>query len=188
MKWNDKNWSNVIFSDEKKFNLDGPNESQYYWHDLRMEDQIFSKRLFGGWPLMIWGAFSINGKASLVKMKGRQNGQKYTEVHPQHRIFQQDNAVIHTGKLASKWLQDNFIGTLSWPAKSPDLNPIENLWGILSRKVYDNGKEYDDKAQVWTAIKDCWKDISISVLCKLINSMSNRCVDVLSSRVNTCKY
>ena len=99
VKWNDKNWSNVIFSDEKKFNLDGPDGSQYYWHDSRKEDQIFSKRPFGCGSLMVWGAFSIIGKASLLKMKGRQNAQKYTavlqtslvlfltEYHSQHEIF-----------------------------------------------------------------------------------------------------
>ncbi|GBO31685.1 hypothetical protein AVEN_166392-1 [Araneus ventricosus] len=42
-----KKWD-VIFSDEKKFNLDGPDGFRYFWYDLRKEKEIFSKRTFGG--------------------------------------------------------------------------------------------------------------------------------------------
>ena len=80
VKWNAENWSKVIFFYEKKFNLDGPDGFQFYWPDLQKIEQIFSKCPFGGRSLMIWGAFSIEGKASLVKMEGKQNAQKYTEI------------------------------------------------------------------------------------------------------------
>ena len=98
--------------------------------------------------------------AFLVKMEEIQNAQIYTEVlqtslapflveyHPQYGIFQQDNTAIHTAKLTFKFFQDTNIETLSWLAKSLDLNSIEDLWGILSCKVNDNGKEYDDKEQL----------------------------------------
>ena len=54
-----------MFSDEKKFNLDGPDGSQCYWQDLRNEKQLFSKRPFRGGSVMVWGAFSASGKADL---------------------------------------------------------------------------------------------------------------------------
>ena len=50
--WGQK-WRVVIFSDEKKFNLDGPDGNQYYWHDLRKEPQYFSKRASGGGSVMV---------------------------------------------------------------------------------------------------------------------------------------
>ena len=65
---------------KKMFNLDGPDWFLFYWHDLRKGEQIFSKRLYGGGSLVIWGALSIKGKANLVKMEGKQNAQKYSEV------------------------------------------------------------------------------------------------------------
>uniref|UniRef100_A0A914DN91 Uncharacterized protein n=1 Tax=Acrobeloides nanus TaxID=290746 RepID=A0A914DN91_9BILA len=48
----------VIWSDEKKFNLDGPDGSRYYWHDPRKEKHVFSRRNFGGGNMMVWAAFS----------------------------------------------------------------------------------------------------------------------------------
>ena len=55
--WTAQNWEKVIFSDEKNFNLDGPDGFQYYWHDISKEKQLFSKRQNGGGSVMVWGAF-----------------------------------------------------------------------------------------------------------------------------------
>ena len=64
-------WETVVFSDEKKFDLDGPDGSLYYWHDLRREKQLFKKKTFGVGSLLVCGAFSPSGKADLVVMEGK---------------------------------------------------------------------------------------------------------------------
>ena len=52
-------------------------------------------------------------------------------------IFQQDGATCHTSKLTKKFIQKKKIQLLEpWPPNSPDLNPIGNLWSILTEKVY----------------------------------------------------
>ena len=62
MTWNEA-WHNVIWSDEKKFNLDGPGGFSYYRHDLRKEEEIFSIRRQGGSSVMIWASFDWTGKS-----------------------------------------------------------------------------------------------------------------------------
>ncbi len=50
-------------------------------------------------------------------------------------IFQQDLAPAHTAKRTKSWLNDHGVGVLDWPENSPDLNLINNLWGIVKRKM-----------------------------------------------------
>ncbi|KAG6578001.1 putative retroelement [Phytophthora cinnamomi] len=51
-------WIHTIFSDEKKFNLDGPDGFKYFWRDMRQPEQSYLRRQNGGGSVMVWGAFS----------------------------------------------------------------------------------------------------------------------------------
>ncbi len=57
------------------------------------------------------------------------------EVMPLKWMFQQENNPKHTSKRAASWFQTNNINVMLWSVQSPDLNPIENLWGDIKNAV-----------------------------------------------------
>ncbi len=58
-------WRRIVWSDEKKFNLDGPDGLSYYWHDKRKRDLYFQSRQRGGGSVMVWAAFGYNGRTPI---------------------------------------------------------------------------------------------------------------------------
>jgi transposase len=187
-------WSRVIFSDEKKFNLDGPDGCKYYWHDLRKEKKVVWSRHSGGGSLMVWGAISSLGKTQLAILSGNQDAAGYQEtlethlmelsdnVHEGRYVFQHDNASIHRARSTTEFLVELEIPTMDWPALSPDLNPIENVWGMMARRVYKSGRQYSNVADLIAAVRAAWDDITIEDLANLTSSMTDRCIAVVRSK------
>ena len=185
------NFQYVVWSDEKKWNLDGPDGCKYVWHDLRKDPRTFYSRHSGGKSVMVWGAFSRTGKSQLAFLEGNQDSDKYVYTlseyllpfaHRQYGIdfiFQQDNARIHTSQITKDFLCEQNVRVMDWPPLSPDLNPIENLWGIISRKVYADGRQYTSISDLKKVIQSEWDAIPISTLENLVDSMPNRCIEVL---------
>ncbi|CAK9832681.1 Transposable element Tc3 transposase [Anthophora retusa] len=193
-------WENVVFSDEKKFNLDGPDGFNSYWHDIRKDVKYFSKRNFGGGSVMIWACFSARGKNSIAFISHKMNSTNYTnmldnylipfwtEHHNENLIFMQDNASIHKSTHALRWFCDNNIPLLDWPARSPDINPIENLWGILVRRIFSDNRTYSNVNELKHAIVETWNNIEENIVKNLISSMPNRIFDIIRGGGNTINY
>ncbi|KMQ81987.1 hypothetical protein RF55_24576 [Lasius niger] len=190
MNWTDE-WLSVLFSDEKKFNLDGPDGWAYYWHDIRKEPQTFFSRQQGGGSLMVWGAFSYNGTTDIAFLKGRQcsdDYQKMLEVQllpfgkllgGDEWIYQQDNCSIHVSNSTMQWFRQNQVTVMDWPALSPDLNPMENLWGILARDVYANGRQFATVQDLKLQIERSWFSLKPEFLQTLVLSMPDRVFEVI---------
>ena len=102
--------------------------------------------------------------------------------------FMQDGESIHSAKNTKEWLQKRNISILEWPANSQDLNPIENLWGILVREVYSSGRQFSTKEELKDEILKQWDLITEDTLLSLVKSMPNRIVDIIQCYGKNTNY
>jgi transposase len=154
---------------------------------------------------MIWGGISLTmGKTELVFVYGNQDATDHThtlrdyfnpffdavvamapDIKPR---LMQDNASIHTAKESQRWLRSEKIEVLDWPAKSPDLNPIENAWAEMARMIYDHGrKRYDSLDDLKKAIQKAWDALSMEYIESAINSLPKgleQCIDAKGDKIN----
>ncbi len=142
--WTVAQWSKILFSDESTFCISFGNQGRRVWRkggEAHSPSCLKSSVKFPQ-SVMIWGAMSSAGVGPLCFLKP-----VYQEILEHFMlpsddqlfkdadfIFQQDLAPVHTAK-STKRLNDHGVGELDWPANSPDLNPIENLWGIVKKKM-----------------------------------------------------
>ncbi len=145
-------WSKVLFSDENKFCISFGNQGPRVWRksgEAQIPCCLKSSVKFPQ-SVMIWAAMSSAGVGPLCFLKSTVNAAIYQEILEHFMlpsaeklygdadfIFQQDLAPAHTAKGTKSWFNDHGVTVLDWPANSPDMNPIENLWGIVKRKMRD---------------------------------------------------
>ncbi|CAJ0921952.1 unnamed protein product [Ranitomeya imitator] len=95
-------------------------------------------------------------------------------------IFQDDNASCHRAKTVKPFLEKRHIRSMSWPANSPDLNPIEDLWWKLKKMVHDEAPTC--KADLATAIRESRSQIDEESCLTLIKSRPQRLQAVRKAR------
>ena len=151
---------------------------------------------------MIWGAISYYGVGELNILDGTQNAAAYfktladnllpfvSETLVETWTFQQDNASIHRSKLTQilKWFVDNTIDVFPWPAKSNDLNIIENVCGKLVPAVYPNGNQCNTHEELLIAIGTAQWEMSETYLQKLYKSLPRRFYKVIERKGRTIDY
>ena len=101
-------------------------------------------------------------------------------------IFQQDLAPPHSAKSTQAWCENCHVHVLDWPANSPHLNPIENLWGIVKKKLHKH--QPNTCEQLKDAMKTCWNEVTPHECQQLIHSMPHRIEAVIKARGDATKY
>jgi transposase len=188
-------WKAVIWSDECKFALTNTNNREYYWKrksDPLQDSHIKQTLKFGGGSIMTWACITSKGVGRLIKIDGIMTAEKYIDIleegllgtmedHdilPSSSLFMHDNDPKHTAKRTKEWLQRNKINVMDWPAQSPDMNPIENLWNIVDQRLRKRKEKPANVEQLWEMVQEEWKELDQQVIRNLYVSMTSR-VDAL---------
>ncbi len=199
--WTVAQWSKVLFSDESKFCISFGNQGPRVWRRSEEVQNPCCLKSSVKFPqsVMIWAAMSSAGVGPLCFLKSTVNAAIYQEILEHFMlpssdklygdadfIFQQDLAPAHTAKGTKSWFNDHGVTVLDWPANSPDLNPIENLWGIVKRKMRDTRPNNADELKA--TVKETWASIPPQQCHKLITSMPRRIEAVIKAKGAPTKY
>ena len=105
---------------------------------------------------------------------------------PQDFVFQQDNDPKHTSKIVKRWIHESNVKLLEWPAQSPDLNPIENLWKELKVRAHArNPRTLDDLERI---CMEEWQKIPPEVCSNLVDKYHRRLTAVIQQNGYATKY
>ena len=144
------NFKKVILSDEKRFakRPDGPSMVWRLPGESRDRRWTQKHTKFGGGGLLIWGAIAYNKKFPLVRVFGTLAAQDYVSqvlaplvplmprATRKRLILMHDGATCYSAQQTEVFLANNNVQVLEdWPSNSPDLNPIDFLWGYMEHKL-----------------------------------------------------
>lgn len=196
------NWDKVIFSDESQIII-GNNNRVYIWRkrgEGYRPDLVPSKanRKF---QVMIWGCICWNGVGTLAKVTGNINSEKYKEILEENiwpvvvrhfpddqYFFQDDNAPVHRSRVLQEYRAANNLKSISWPAQSPDLNVIENIWLYIKRKLAYRHHVINSDCDLFREIQRIWTDTPTAYIQSLYLSVPRRIMSVIRLKGHLTKY
>jgi transposase len=203
MDWSKKymktDMKHVLFTDESRATLDGPDGWAKGWVFHGDDCPTRMRRQQGGGGVMFWagiigddviGPFRVPEGVKLTSTTYCQFLKDaldpWLDDLPlsvlKKIIFMHDNAPSHAAKATTAFLQSlGFVNDtlMVWPPNSPDLNPIENMWSIVKRIVYADGRQYSSKDDLWKAIKRSTASIPKSTIKNLTDSVNDRLFEVI---------
>ena len=185
LRWNEHQWSNVLFTDESSFSVAGKHGNLFCYRrkNERCIEKTTCEYLNRGYGYVnVWDGIIGNRRTPLIRLNRTLNGQSYIEdilksvVVPfieeeqqYHRnvIFQQDNSPVHTSNVVKNFLQEQSVSVLPWPAVSPDMNPIENVWAVLGKKVHKANPQPKSSDELFDCLNTAWNSIDANFIEKL---------------------
>ncbi|CDQ71979.1 unnamed protein product [Oncorhynchus mykiss] len=103
-------------------------------------------------------------------------------------FLMQDNARPHVAGVCQQFLQEEGIDAMDWPARSPDLNPIEHIWDIMSRSIHQRQVAPQTLQELADALVQVWEEIPQETIRHLIRSMPRCCREVIQARGGHTHY
>lgn len=187
------NLSSIVFSDESRFCLNNDGNMRWYRKNENSDD-VYDKRSKYSPGIMVFGAIGYNYKSKLVICEKNideveyrnvlNNSEIFTELKENfingESIFMQDGAPAHTGYCSNLFLKKRCSYIKYWPANSPDLNPIEHLWGAIKRIL--KGQIFTNKIDLIQKVQEIWYSFPQEKINELVLSFETRLKLVIQER------
>lgn len=199
--WSAADWKRVVWSDESAFQRHRRDLRHVWRYDgSNLDEQCLavSKKFAGGPGIMVWGACGgPNITKVLVKLPpGTITGPTYKSTLQTHlvprlhlrstrgrqAIFMDDGARAHTSAAVKAYLTSlpHLKKLENWPPNSPDLNPIEGLWGEIKYQL--QGKLFQTEADLWNAVRTVWDGFDDAKFGRMASCMPHRIAACIKAR------
>jgi hypothetical protein len=206
--WSEDDWDKVLFADEATVEGAGTRSCGRIWvrRAKGTKEALKSEHCAGTvqHPVKVgvWGCFSGRGLGYSYIYNENMNKKLMKSVLSTHLIpsaqllfkqdppepwwLLQDNAPTHSAHLVQHWLHNHGIALIDFPPYSPDLNPIENLWQDIEKRVEARGPTELELLQ--DVVAEEWAKTPTEFLRKLAHSMPKRCRLVIEAQGDYIHY
>jgi transposase len=174
---------NIIWTDEKNFQLypEGKHFKVKLLPGESPEDFSVPRVQQGGQKVMFYAAISGKEKIHFCTLQGKIDSDIFSKflkvkvlpaikkLHGSIFMLQQDNAPAHRGD-TTVLIKKEEVKVLDWPAQSPDLNPVEQVWFWMERDIHY--KSFKNISELENYVYSLWeklgKDMILSYIDKLL--------------------
>lgn len=201
-RWIDE-WQYMIYLDEKIFQSfsNGKILVKRKRGDGELEKYLHFNHLDDTYKINLLAAISYNNKVKLYLIQGTLDSVQYVNIIKEkltsdfprfnlNYILYQDNAPMHVSACTQSYFYKEKIHALKAPPFSPDLNPVEHIWGIAQRKLneYILNNKITSEDELFSVVQNLVDQIDKQVINKLIKSMSNRIQSVIINKGKSTTY
>ena len=190
----DDDWTRTIFTDETGYQLFRNTIRRWSKTPSAEVKRVPRNRQ----KIMAWGAISLKGLVGYYSFREIMDGPYFVQILREHLIpnarrqfgrrwrLQMGNDPKHRSRVALNFMDEQVPEILEWPSNSPDVNPVENLWSIMKRRVEKRRPSNHDELDQY--LHEEWQNVDISIVINLINSMRKRCLALIASRGERISY
>ena len=193
-------WCDMLYADEKRFDRIPKHRKRTIWKEENTAYEAGSTQAYTrSKSVMVWECLGANGAGDLAVVDTTMNAIKYRDLLRKHLrssarkielkrgwMFLQDNDPKDSSKIVQSELKGMNIKCINHPPQSPNMNPMENLWDGVERKVLINDRSNDKR--MLSAIQREWNSITPETCKKLAMSMSKRIKELEKNRGRVTHY
>lgn len=211
-QWTMEQFSKIIWSDECYVHIGGNPGSVYVSRrpdEADLEECSAPTFEQSSVKVMVWACAMLDSKGPLIVLDfpggkgGGMNSDRYQEQVLNGKLldyyteksverglifFQQDNARCHTSKSTMYWLNRHGIKTFPHPPSSPDMNPMENIWWELKRRIRALPRTPTSVEELKRAVVEVWNSLSLEDINKYVRSMPQRVQSVIAAHGGNTRF